>query len=175
MAKSGISKLEAAQRQLDCAIRFYGKEDSLAVHTLAFASFRLLFDLCPNQHAIRVALENIIETMEWSKFTRVPNFLKHADRDPEGLLDDHSEESVYITIVFATLLYVANGGHETPDMLSFLERDDPFEKGYRLNKVVEYFREHREERRFRQPGPISEQDEALLKAELGPILITAST
>jgi hypothetical protein len=32
---SGISKLEAAQRQLDCAIRLrIAREDSLAAHTL---------------------------------------------------------------------------------------------------------------------------------------------
>ena len=43
MTKSGINKMEAAQRQLDCAIRLLEmEEDSRAIHTLAYAAFRVL-------------------------------------------------------------------------------------------------------------------------------------
>jgi hypothetical protein len=41
-----VLKLTAAQRQLDAAIRMsFGKEDSLAIHTVAAAACRLLRDL----------------------------------------------------------------------------------------------------------------------------------
>jgi hypothetical protein len=44
MAK--ITKLEAAGRQLDSAIRmFFANEDILAVHTVARAAFRILYDI----------------------------------------------------------------------------------------------------------------------------------
>ena len=43
MTKSEIDKFEAAQRQLDCAIRlWFVDEDSLAIHTLAYAAGCLL-------------------------------------------------------------------------------------------------------------------------------------
>ena len=45
MTKSEIDKFEAAQRQLDCAIRlWFVDEDSLAIHTLAYAACCLLRD-----------------------------------------------------------------------------------------------------------------------------------
>jgi hypothetical protein len=50
MAKSEIDKFDAAQRQLDCAIRlWFADEDSLAIHTLAYAVCRLLRDLFESQ------------------------------------------------------------------------------------------------------------------------------
>lgn len=41
-----ISKLAAAQRQLDAAIRmFFKREDELAIHTVAAAAFQILRDV----------------------------------------------------------------------------------------------------------------------------------
>ena len=46
MPDGGIDKFEAAQRQLDCAIRLWvADEDSLGIHTLAYAACCLLRDL----------------------------------------------------------------------------------------------------------------------------------
>ena len=46
MAEIHITKLAAAQRQLQAAIRmFFAKEDDLAVHTVASAAYRLISDL----------------------------------------------------------------------------------------------------------------------------------
>jgi hypothetical protein len=46
MAKIRINKIEAAQRQLDAAIRrLFANEDPVAIHTLAMAAFRILRDL----------------------------------------------------------------------------------------------------------------------------------
>ena len=92
---------------------------------------------------MRFALDTIIETMGWDKFTLVPNFLKHADEDPDAFLAEHSDKSAHLTLLFAVLLYAANGGEATPYMRSFVESDDPYMEGYKLKKIVEYFRAHR--------------------------------
>ena len=45
-AETSVSKLDAARRQLDAAIRMYlANEDELAIHTLAAAAYRILRDL----------------------------------------------------------------------------------------------------------------------------------
>ena len=69
-----ISKLEAAQRQLDCAIRLYFAEDDLlAVHTLSRAAFRILFDLYPQKSADEFSqnLEGLIKELGWGEFNRI--------------------------------------------------------------------------------------------------------
>lgn len=44
-----ISKIEGARRQLDTAIDLYfDNADSLPTHTLAYAAFKVLFDLYPH-------------------------------------------------------------------------------------------------------------------------------
>ena len=46
MTGTGITKLDAAQRQLDCAIRLmFSGEDSLVIHNLAYDAFCILRDL----------------------------------------------------------------------------------------------------------------------------------
>jgi hypothetical protein len=50
MTKGEIDKFEAAQRQLDCAIRlWFVDEESLAIHTLAYAACCILRDLLGSQ------------------------------------------------------------------------------------------------------------------------------
>ena len=77
-----ITKLEAAQRQLDCAIRRWLDEDDLcSVQTLAWAAFTILRDLG------RKANPPIYELPSSSDFERkAANFLKHADKDPDAVM-----------------------------------------------------------------------------------------
>jgi len=82
MAK--ITKLEAAGRQLDSAIRmFFSNEDILAVHTVSRAAFRILYDINTESDS-KVALKAYIDKVGEKQFNETTNFLKHADRDPEG-------------------------------------------------------------------------------------------
>ena len=61
-------------------------------------------------------------------------------------------------------------------MRSFVKSDDPYMEGYKLKKVVEYFRAYRNEPRFRQGSqPLSDEDKARLRTELTPILTAPST
>ena len=155
----GISKLDAAQRQLDCAIRLWlVDEDSLAIHTLAYAACCLLRDLFEGQK--REVLRKFEASQEFGK---VPNFLKHADRDPEYVLTFHSKQSVRITLAFAIRLWEEHGRGKTGYMLAFSELDDPFEPKYMASETL----------KFVQRGPITDQDAA--QAEIQRLATLGST
>ena len=155
----GISKLEAAQRQLDCAIRlWFVDEDNLAIHTLAYAACCLLHDLLEEQK------REVLRKFEASqKFGEVPNFLKHADRDPGYALRFHSKQSVRITLAFAIRLWEEHGREKTPYLLAFSELDDPFKPQHRASETL----------KFVQHGPISDRDAA--QTELQRLATLGST
>ncbi|RQT94466.1 hypothetical protein DF146_20570 [Burkholderia cenocepacia] len=117
-----ISKIEAAARQLDAAIDLYfANADSLAVYTLAYASFKVLFDVYPHRQADGFAaqLDEVISVEGWKKMARPANFLKHADRDPNAFLEAHRPEQGMSVIGLATLLYRRITGDFTPKMQAF--------------------------------------------------------
>jgi hypothetical protein len=120
--KSEITKVEAARRQLDCAIRlFFEDEDSLPIHTLAWAAFKVLFDLYPKHRSDGFShhLERIISGFGWSTFSSVPNFLKHADNDADAVLHGHSAETVEGIIGGTCVLHHRLTGMMTPEMRAF--------------------------------------------------------
>lgn len=118
MAK--ITKLEAARRQLDAAIRiFFKDEDGLAVHTVSRAAFRILFDLA-SEGDIKKALNTHIEKVGADRFNEETNFLKHADHDPEAEINDNFQAFTEAGIGMAIALYKHKGGKLTPEMVSFL-------------------------------------------------------
>lgn len=117
-----ISKLEAAERQLNCAIRLYlADDDLLAVHTLSRAAFRILFDIYPerSRDGFDRDLDRLIADLGWREFNRVTNFLKHADNDPEGILDNASEVETQMGIGFALILHCRIAGRYTPETMAF--------------------------------------------------------
>ena len=132
-----ISKMDAARRQLDCAIQLRLRgEDSLGVHTLAYAAFGILRDLVRDRaHQMEDVLAVLLNQSSkmGRDFSSVPNFLKHADRDPEGMLTAHSADSVHLTLAFSVRLWVELGGTKTPDMEAFAKLPDPYKPGYRAS------------------------------------------
>jgi hypothetical protein len=146
MTNGGIDKFEAAQRQLDCAIRLWvADEDSLAIHTLAYAACCLLRDLFGRQKA------EVLHKFEGSqRFGEVPNFLKLADRDPDYVLNAHSKMSVHLTLAFAIRLWEEHGHEKTPEMIAFSEVVDPFKPDHRASESL----------RFVQHSPILDSDVA---------------
>jgi len=92
--KIRISKLEAAKRQLDCAIELWFQEkDEVSVHTLLTASYGVIRDV--NRHR-RTMFETLEETAfikdeyqkDWVNLIRKPaNFFKHATKDPDGEIE----------------------------------------------------------------------------------------
>lgn len=128
----GISKTEAAERQLDAAIRlFFANDDWIAVHTLAAASGRILRDLTEQRGSSaweRLNKKIIPEKRKyvWGEFNkRIANFLKHADQDPDALLEG-IDPLVFADLQKPTRTMCAFGTWYTgayPDM--FLDQEIP--------------------------------------------------
>lgn len=102
MPTEPITKLEAAERQMNEAIRlFFERRDIVAVHTLAAASDQVLSDLCvakgiesPLRHDAYFIREEAHE--KWfGVLKRAENFFKHADRKPGGTLDFDTEQTMW--------------------------------------------------------------------------------
>lgn len=107
-----IGKLEAARRQIEFAIRAHFENlDPFAIHTVTEAAFGILRALAEKRGSVRVhqaIVDHIKPGMEsefWRHINRASNFLKHADRDPEGILEDVSEEINDGAIFFAITYY----------------------------------------------------------------------
>ena len=117
-----ISKTEAAARQLDTAIDLhFANADSLAIYTLAYASFKVLFDVYPHRQndGFAAQIDEVIAAEGWKRMSRPANFLKHADRDPDALLEAHHPDQGMSVIGLATLLYRRLAGDFTPKMRAF--------------------------------------------------------
>lgn len=122
MRELTISKLEAARRQLDTAITLYfDNGDSLSVHSLASASFRLLFDLYPSMRndGYSARIDELIQRIGWKRFSSTANFLKHADQDPDALLGHHTMEAAEGVIGLASCLYRRLNGDFSTQMRAF--------------------------------------------------------
>lgn len=95
-----VGKLEVARRQLETAILLYfNKGDPISTHTLASASTEILSDLndaCKGSPMIfDLEASGIIrpDKLELARqaFRKPQNFFKHADKDPDEVLDFHPE------------------------------------------------------------------------------------
>lgn len=117
-----ISKIDGARRQLETAIDLYFENrDSLSVHTLAWAAFKVLFDLYPlhNNDGFAANLDAMMGKEGWQSMSGVANFLKHADRDPDALLERHHPMMGMAIIGLAVLLYGRVAGELTVKMMAF--------------------------------------------------------
>lgn len=101
-----ITKLEAAQRQLNRAIRMhFTSDDHVCTHTLAGAASILLTDLVEHQHPGKtwdelVSQDNNLTKAQFFKIARkAQNFLKHARDDPSDTLDfNPSDTDALLTV-----------------------------------------------------------------------------
>jgi hypothetical protein len=117
-----ISKIEAARRLLDEAVRLWLEgRDSLAVHTLTMAAFGILYDLAKRQHLLSVdhPLEQLLSYLGQRQFRLIASFLKHADQDPLGQLDEPDTKEQEYRIGLALVLYQAITRELTPEMGAF--------------------------------------------------------
>jgi len=124
MATIKVNKIEAAQRQIDSAIRLlFDNEDPIAVHTLTMAGFRILRDIAEkhNSNINKVAQSFIRPGKEgkfWGSMQTFANFLKHAKTDPDGRIDNIQEEVNDSILLLASLYYQDLGYQFTPEMLA---------------------------------------------------------
>ena len=103
-----ITKLDAARRQIDTAIALYFcNGDFISIHTLAYAAFSLVKDICDKT-------DNPASFTRWVKDTIHPdqhdqvfkaissagNYFKHADRD-------HEKQYSYIPLQYEYILFLS--------------------------------------------------------------------
>lgn len=91
-----VSKLDAAKRQMEVAIRLYfNNDDPVAIHTLTGAVYNLLRDINKSQKGPRLFFKGwLIDELVKPEFKKKArrlinepeNFFKHADHDPNGIL-----------------------------------------------------------------------------------------
>lgn len=101
-----IGKLEAANRQLNFAVRlFFSCGDPVCVHTLAGAASILLADLVEHHAPSKSWDRNVQAANELSAsnyfniLRNAQNFLKHARIDPKAILDFNEVETEELLIL----------------------------------------------------------------------------
>jgi hypothetical protein len=90
-----LSKLDAAQRQLQTAITlWFTDSDPVSIHALAFAAYEVVHVVSKKRNPYRRDLlfdSDLIKDEYRSEFNkrvkRHAYFFKHADREPEGIID----------------------------------------------------------------------------------------
>ena len=146
MASVKITKLSAAQRQIDAAIRIlFSGEDALAVHTVVAAAHRIVMDLAgkrnltPYTESIKKTIATLyrqsfgetlpndklqrwaakLEKKHYRHLNRPANFLKHADEDPTEALDLDGLQTDALLLA-ACVTYGKLGLEYTPEMKAFI-------------------------------------------------------
>ena len=116
-----------------------------------------MFDLWKERHgdnALKFALERFLDRREKlsAEFHDIPNSMKHADRKPDGWLEDHSPKSAYLTLALAVILWTALGETETDMMSEFWKLDNPLLPGFKARSGLEAIKARAGEVHV-QPGP----------------------
>ena len=102
-----VDKIDAARRQLETAILMYfEKKDPIAIHSLAWAAYQILIDLC-EINGVEREIEDSPILKEMGKLSLVitamrkpHNFFKHSDKDPNSTVK-FFPNSNYLLLVMA--------------------------------------------------------------------------
>ncbi|MES2930995.1 MAG: hypothetical protein V4665_04420 [Patescibacteria group bacterium] len=96
--KISISKLDAAKRQLEMALNlFFRNADPVSIHTLVGAAHQVLQDICEEQgtQSIKQKLLDMVKPEKKTEFIKklnAPrNFFKHAENDPNSVIEFNPE------------------------------------------------------------------------------------
>lgn len=91
-----LSKLDVAKRQLETAIHLYFLErDPVSIHTLVAASYQIIQDLNKHRNGRPMLFEDLIDIYikdghkkeVYKKLHEAENFFKHADKDPDEVIE----------------------------------------------------------------------------------------
>ena len=86
-----LSKFDVAERQFNQAVAlFFDRADPVSIHTLAEASFQVLYDIRAQFDGVSLVRDSeYVRTekkKEWNGYMVASrNFFKHADRDPDAV------------------------------------------------------------------------------------------
>jgi hypothetical protein len=117
-----ISKLDAAKRQLETAIRIYfSYGDPVSIHTLTAAAYNIVRDVNKKRGGAKLMLKEgftdyIKEDHEKEVreiINRAENFFKHADRDHDSTLEFNAALSEFF-IIEACSVYAKLSGEFPP-------------------------------------------------------------
>jgi len=115
VAEYEITKLGAAQSQIDTAIQlFFNEIDPLSIHTLACAAHQIIHDILGSMKLKDPLyspdfIENEDGKRRWLKLmNKEKNFLKHADMDPENAMLFDSEISKVFIVAACTGIKTIN-------------------------------------------------------------------
>ncbi len=128
-----INKIDAAKRQIECAIRLVAaEEDELAIHTVVMAAYGVLEHLAKGSEYFETGMKPHLTQIGRDRLRSTANFLKHADRDPDGAISPPPPGDLEWRIGFCILLYRHLDGAFTPTMAAFhcwmvLLRPDEFQ------------------------------------------------
>ena len=125
MNEISVTKIQAAQRQIDAAIRMlFRNEDPVAIHTVAMAGFQILRDITKKgtlEHPIDSMIKSMIkpgkEKKFWGALNNFSNFCKHADRNPNGVSNSFREDANDTALLIAATYYGHLGYKLTNEML----------------------------------------------------------
>lgn len=103
-----ISKLDAARRQLDSAIRlWFSSDDPVTIHALVWAAYQIIQDINNKKGDKSITLleltrsivkpEHVEDAMRHLR--KAMTFFKHANRDPHDILEFNPEESEHIMLL----------------------------------------------------------------------------
>ena|ERR1700733_9840765 len=132
--KLQISKIEAARRQLDTAIEmWFCDKDPVSVHTVAAAAYQIVHDVKVRRgidHGLLYDSKMVKDEYrgQWiNAMKKAQNFFKHADRDPEGILEfSPFGNLVFILLAAAGLrLLKVDGSHEVGALFLWLTLHEP--------------------------------------------------
>jgi hypothetical protein len=138
-----ITKIAAAEKQLDTAIRlFFENIDHLSSYTLTNASREITDDLCEKKknellrrelarvgdpqkvflsfrEELRIHVKEEYFGQAMGLVRRMQNFLKHADRDPDAETDDITVNQLALMIMMAVKNFSLLEERQTPAMVTF--------------------------------------------------------
>jgi hypothetical protein len=102
--KIRVNKLGVARRQINTAIDlWFSGGDAISIHTLVAAAYQILCDLLNNKNLPDFLYNNPNirpeRRADYAKLVRKPaNFFKHADRDPDEVLEVNVEINDFLLL-----------------------------------------------------------------------------
>ena len=124
MAALSISKLDAARRQLEVAIRLYFFEDDVvSTYALGAAAYEVLRDIAQARSiGLQTMEQGLLDRVVPGKekelkvaLKRHQNFFKHADRDPDATIDFNPESTEFL--LFDCCIAYSQLTTETPPLV----------------------------------------------------------
>jgi hypothetical protein len=110
-----LTKLDAARRQIDEAIRmFFERRDTVSTHTVAAAAAQVLADLGKSRGFQGwTRNKTLVKEGHWKEWraaiAKCEQFFKHADQDPDATCDFHPEITQFFLVESVEMLRMFTG------------------------------------------------------------------